>query len=405
MAEFFNMPFNAQAKECLDRREKYPRSSWFSEKTPWIRFTSNANIDGKDAPRKQYVLFNGVKNVIWSGASGGKSGDHRPAAGVTDLTITPKNSKGTVKEIVVNWQCWHMDDLEYLEKLFMTPGVTCNVQFGWSKKMSWSGGTIDIGPSTGIEGKSAPEFFKLIGNKTLLWGGNGGGVQGMIVDFGWTINEEGGFDCVTTMISRGDALSSMGIKKNSMGIVLEVEGGEPGGKGGSSNMQATIEAAKMQMLTENQILKVGGKVYGCSLDIDADNTELQESQGWNRWWDSKFSQYVTWAWIEDLLITANVSYTSSPTPSGWATEFSELGGSSGCKTRLVSPKLYSGLIGFGHLASDIPSSKIRNYSFLESQDSQVCLLPPLKGLMILNPECMVLIKLRLDQLTQEEYQL
>ena len=382
MADFFSTSINAAAIKTLGYRRDKPRSKWFSERTPWIRFSSSGNIDKSDAERKAYILYNGQKNKIWSTTTNSaKSGKNRPAPGVTDLSITPKNAKGTVKEIEINWQCWTHEDLNVLEKLYMTPGLTCTVEFGWSKKILEDGTTSAVGPSN-IGPLDAAAFYTKADSIIKNSGGNASAVQGMIVDFNWSINKDGGFDCTTKLISKGDAIASMGIKKNTMGVKLSIEGGEDkAGHGGASNMQASIEAAKMAMKEENQMYlsKVNsGRLYGMSLDMDSSDTELQEDVPWYKiWiWDSAFTQYVSWAWIEDVLITSNVSFTSSPTPTSWNTAFAELKPST--EWSAISPKLYSGWIQDA-VAGDIPTSKVKNYPFLESQDSQICCLPPFRG--------------------------
>ena len=380
MADFFDTSINAAAFTTLGLRQSFPRSKWFTERTPWIRFSSSGDINGSSAERKKYVLYNGQNNKIWSSITdSAKSGKNRPAPGVTDLSITPKNAKGTVKEIEINWQCWTHEDLNVLEKLYMTPGLTCTVEFGWSKKIIADGKTSDISPSN-IGPLSAAAFYTKADGIITSSGGNASAVQGMIVDFNWSINKDGGFDCTTKLISKGDAISSMGIKKNTMGVKLALEGGEDKlGHGGASNMQASMEAAKMAMALENQMYIQNGRLYGMSLDMDSSDTSLQEDVPWYKFWiwDSAFTQFVSWAWIEDVLITSNVSFTSEPTPTSWKDAFSELSPSS--QWSAISPKLYSGTIKDAAGGVEVPPSKVKNYPFLESQDSQICCLPPFKG--------------------------
>jgi hypothetical protein len=136
--------------KTLEKRQTDPRNKWFNERTAWIKMCSCGNIQKGSSnaydpqPRLKNALFNGTfdnrynykKSTLWSTPNVSPlSGDGRPAAGIVDLSIEPKNSKGTVKEATINWKCWTLEDLNILERLYMTPGLTCSVEWGWSKNI------------------------------------------------------------------------------------------------------------------------------------------------------------------------------------------------------------------------------------------------------------------------------
>ena len=55
----------------------------------------------------------------------------RPMPGITTIDIKSKSAYGSLREVVVNFQCWDIKQLEDLELLYMRPGYTVLVEWGW----------------------------------------------------------------------------------------------------------------------------------------------------------------------------------------------------------------------------------------------------------------------------------
>ena len=56
----------------------------------------------------------------------------RPMPGITNMDIKSKSAYGSLREAVVNFQCWDIHQLEELELLYMRPGYTVLVEWRWS---------------------------------------------------------------------------------------------------------------------------------------------------------------------------------------------------------------------------------------------------------------------------------
>ena len=110
---------------------------------------------------------------------------YRPMAGITGLDSSTDGSYGSLKKATIKWQCWSMKDLDRLGKHFMTVGRTIMIEWGWS---AIPGQIRAFGRDEIV--KAAKEGKKRIFDN----GGNYEVISGVIKNFGWTSNEDGGFD-------------------------------------------------------------------------------------------------------------------------------------------------------------------------------------------------------------------
>ena len=218
---FFDSNILKNTVKTLNTRQDDPRNKWFFTRTPWIQFRSYGELTGVNNARNDYILNSGLKNKMWAPPSA-ESGNNRPAPGITELTITPKNAKGTVREATITWQCWTIEQFDIMEKLFMTPGLTCNVQWGWSQKIVKGKAPESVSP----RGDGLPVNSKVAKRHEVglikSSAGHAGALQGLIVDFDWTINSLGGFDCSTTIMGQGDFMNQLAIDVNTEEVSIGI---------------------------------------------------------------------------------------------------------------------------------------------------------------------------------------
>jgi hypothetical protein len=55
----------------------------------------------------------------------------RPMPGITNLSIQNKGAYGSLRQATVTFQCWDVKQLEMLEMLYMRPGYTVLLEWGW----------------------------------------------------------------------------------------------------------------------------------------------------------------------------------------------------------------------------------------------------------------------------------
>ena len=187
-------------------------------RSAWVRMTSGVNYNGSNNLAEQYVLQGGVLNnsELRYGLKTGGSYDvaspggttHRmgirPMPGITNVNIQSKSAYGSLQEAVVSFSCWDIKQLEELELLYMRPGYTVLLEFGWNY--------INPMPKYDILNKEEislndafAEIYKLIDRS----GGNYDALLGYVKNYNWTARDDGGYDCTTTIISLGEVLESL----------------------------------------------------------------------------------------------------------------------------------------------------------------------------------------------------
>lgn len=91
-------------------------------KLPWFRLTSNAIIDGNSDLRKRYRL---------QGAYGTVGQLNLPNAGISSIVVNQKGILGSLREASISFKVFDLEEYAILEKLFMVPGISVILEWGW----------------------------------------------------------------------------------------------------------------------------------------------------------------------------------------------------------------------------------------------------------------------------------
>lgn len=263
----FKGTFNKSIKDQLEVRQKAindrtPQNlSYMNSRNAWIRLSSSVNTftggitdkttleelnnDGKydNKLAKQYVLQGGILNDNklraglgdFSNAYSNKASDGtayklgiRPMPGITNIDIKSKGAYGSLREATVNFQCWDIKQLEELELLYMRPGYSVLLEWGWTPFLD-----NDNKYKTNVEFTdiintpyTKEKLFKLqyaksadgkyIGEdgkeQTIIgYQGNYDAMYGIIKNYGWTARMDGGYDCNTSIVSMGEIMESLKV--------------------------------------------------------------------------------------------------------------------------------------------------------------------------------------------------
>lgn len=177
-----------------------------------IKGTSSAFYDtvsekGHSHPHQQQVGVPGI----------------RPIAGINNVTVNYTGYGGAVRKATVQWSCFSLEQLEMYQKgSFLSSGQNVILDFGWVRSQKPSGRAGDIPKFLLGEGQHAKinqDLFKdtiemvdgsLRKTVDAQWDkleieyfGDWSGIIGPISKFTWAQRPDGGFDCVTEIISRG----------------------------------------------------------------------------------------------------------------------------------------------------------------------------------------------------------
>jgi hypothetical protein len=215
-----------------------------NSRAPWVRMTSA--VDTFNETKKvfdstlanQYILLGGVldsnKQLKYSVGSTGNeaysnqtpSGDTyqrgpRPMPGITSVDVKSKSAYGSLREVTVNFICHDIKQLEDLEVLYMRPGYTVLVEWGWLPYLNNDGSVVtnvDFYDDV-LNGKT--DFQTALTDlfaKSKTHSGNYDAVYGKVQNYSWQARMDGGYDCTTTIITIGEVLESIKVNTTPFNI-------------------------------------------------------------------------------------------------------------------------------------------------------------------------------------------
>jgi hypothetical protein len=233
----FKDTFIPEVQEQLRARQnailkRTPNSiKYLNSRNAWIKMSSSVNVDGTSYLADNYQLKGGIlspqglrsgvvnsnnTNAAYDNATPlGEPHQRglRPMPGITSIDIKSKSAYGSLREVVVKFQCWDITQLEDLELLYMRPGYTVLVEWGWlpylrnENSLEYNIQTYDIIKQT----PSKEDIWKELFDKSKNTGGNYDAMFGFVKNYSWSAREDGGYDCSTTIISIGEIIESLKV--------------------------------------------------------------------------------------------------------------------------------------------------------------------------------------------------
>lgn len=232
----FRETFPAFVTNELGRRQKgmADRNPAFlhqlNSRSAWVRMTSGVDFEGSSELAKKYVMQGGILNYslqdrkdsftqkaglgnssnAYSNVSPGGATHRtgiRPMPGITNVSIQSKGAYGSLQEATVTFTCWDIKQLEELEVLYMRPGYTVLLEFGWDfARVNGALPSYDILNKREIVLNDAfAEIYQLIDQS----GGTYDALLGYVKNYNWSARDDGGYDCTTSIISLGEVLESL----------------------------------------------------------------------------------------------------------------------------------------------------------------------------------------------------
>lgn len=222
---------------------------FFGEKVPWVRLTSGIDVKANedstgdftqdDSLARLNVLSNGVSLVGESPIDNYEETalGYRPLPGITSMNLRTHNRFGSLRTATVNFTVHSVDQLNTYEQLFMRPGYSALLEWGFSKYLEVEEQFLPglPNPETGEIGITEINYgVKNIGSLVDFFKGEGGpktkqalyeelvkkrkdyhynydGMYGLIKNFSWSINPNGSYSCSVDIVSIGSILESLDI--------------------------------------------------------------------------------------------------------------------------------------------------------------------------------------------------
>ncbi len=167
---------------------------------PYIKVTPGFSIDGKETGK---IVLKGIEAPNYKDPSEYKfkelyrpSHNLRPLAGVKSITADYLNAYGSIKKVTISWVCHTLEDLERLSPYFLNPGQSMFVEWGWGN--SKVNEIINNNPKINLA-----DYLSYVRLRKKLSNGNYDGMLGIVVNYSFALNRDGGFDCTTEVVSSG----------------------------------------------------------------------------------------------------------------------------------------------------------------------------------------------------------
>ena len=223
-------------------------------------------VDGNELA-KQNVLFNldptQVNSDLPAGSVYSDYFGARPKPGITGVNIHTHNRFGSLRTANVNFICWDADQLATMELLYMRPGYSVILEFGHSLNVSTPplrpyidnppppGSITDeelqlrnrvnqnadetllletadviaevaeytvLNTTEGIDFfgdastlNSPEDVYKAISEKRVTNHFAYDGIYGIVKNFNWSLRPDGGYNCMTSIVSKGEMIESLKI--------------------------------------------------------------------------------------------------------------------------------------------------------------------------------------------------
>jgi hypothetical protein len=270
----FKDTFKSEIQEQLKARqdaifERTPTAiQYYNARNAWIRMSSAVNVSlTKGAPptnelASKYILQGGIlnNNTLKSGIGNTTNNAYstltpgggtnrlgiRPMPGITGIEVKSKSAYGSLREVTVNFNAWDIRQLEDLELLYMRPGYTALIEWGWApylnsnKQLQNLFNYLDIiNPPSGL---TKEKIFKEIYDTAVKkYGGNYDAMYGYVKNYSWSARPDGGYDCTTTIISIGEVMESLKVNYTPFNNMDKITGG--GGLIGTDNKEDDLKEA------------------------------------------------------------------------------------------------------------------------------------------------------------------
>ena len=217
--------------------------AYTTEKQCVIRMASGVNIRTKntllDKDEEEYIGKRLAQNWVLEGGNKSYKGfdssynskKYRsnpqdgfgmvPPPGITDATIDTKSEDGSLREATINFVCHNRRQLEILEALYMRPGYPILLEWGWDPYIKFKDPIDENEPFSINENDFSvlSKFFKSdstinsLNDQIFVYKvssqGNYDGFIGYIKNFSFKVREDGGYNCMTSIIAHGEILESL----------------------------------------------------------------------------------------------------------------------------------------------------------------------------------------------------
>jgi len=353
---------------------------WTTAKMPWIRFTSNVTgvTDSTYRTLESPDYISGP-SVIYDTS---ESGRNLPKPGIISATIKHTGTLKTLKNVDVKYKCWSIGQLVQLEQLFMSLGKTVVLEYGWSRMPDGTAVTHKM--SSDSRNLAFGAFVKK--SKALAKTNQGcyDAVKGVVSNFKWSQDADGGFTCTSTLTSPAEMMMSTSSSEVTSAVCCkydQVEDTQPASseptpeecKAGTTISRKLMEILQSEVIPIGGTLTKGGKLAGFAIRIDKEQTEAEKKD--RSFFDSfkgifttsmmTTMKYITWGYFENAIVNGGLF----PVTSGGS------GASDYTTTGTQGPAAFDIKSNKYAFRMDTTRTLVDNPEYMTSTDPTICMLP------------------------------
>ncbi len=150
------------------------------------------------------------------GMGGTEELGYRPMPGLTSVIVDTKGTLGSLREATINFKVWNMNQLNVIEALYFRLGYSMILEWGHTQFFVNKGpffGTFEtnVGGIDPFQPRRKETIQQEINKLARQYSGNYDGMLGIVSNYTWSFNQEGGYDCTLKLIGLGAILDSLKI--------------------------------------------------------------------------------------------------------------------------------------------------------------------------------------------------
>jgi len=224
------------------------------------------------------------------GLGGTEELGYRPMPGLTGVTIETTGRLGSLRQANIQFKVWNMNQLNVIEALYFRLGYSMLLEWGHTQYFENDGNfqrtTFGIDDPF-VNGKRKERIQQDIAKRSRNTFGNYDGMLGIVSNFNWSMNQDGGFDCTVKLVGLGSVMDSMRINQAYTlpnGLLKQYKKNKDAL---SAVVQAKLDAIQKQLDEAKNIVKEEKKVL---LPIP---TTLSELSNVASTYDSNYDTFFT----------------------------------------------------------------------------------------------------------------
>lgn len=204
-------------KDEINARGSKQGILWSAKRFPWIHITSlSSGCSGE-----RYISLSSIK-----GGPLYEQNYIRPYPVVTQVEVKKQGELGTTRRATVSLTAFTDQQLEELSKCYFIPQMGVRIEWGWSESATGAGNPPILGDRALTDAQAICQINKTAENYT-----NYSGLQGVVANFSYNLNQNGFWDCSLEVVAATEAVGGVKVSEYSCDCAREYQNEAPAGGG------------------------------------------------------------------------------------------------------------------------------------------------------------------------------